>query len=263
MVTGHLGLAGVLSGCVVERRVQLDPREGGTRQDGGAPDADRAALSARPGDAPAAEPPGPGEHELGVEDERDSLLHLPPAAGNGQPLPLVVALHGAGGGTGGPLSMWRAVADEFGFAVLAPASRGSTWDAIGGRYGTDVDVVDRSLRRAFELVRVDPGRIAVTGFSDGASYALGLGLANGDLFQDVAAFSPGYVPPSRRVGEPRIFVSHGTADEVLPIDRTGRRIAADLEEDGYDVTYVEFEGGHTVPPDILRRAADRLAGSSG
>jgi poly(3-hydroxybutyrate) depolymerase len=42
---------------------------------------------------------------------------------------------------------------------------------------------------------VDPQRICVSGFSDGASYALSLGLANGDLFTHVAAFSPGFMRP--------------------------------------------------------------------
>lgn len=261
IAAGQLGLAGALSGCVVERRVEMDPRNGGTRQGGGAPDGGRAALSARPGDSAPARPPEPGEHELGVVDERDSLLFLPSSAGSGEPVPLVFSLHGAGGSAQGGLDLLRSTAAEHGFAVLAPSSRNSTWDAVRGRYGPDVEILDRSLRRAFELVRVDPERIAVAGFSDGASCALGLGLANGDLFGDVVAFSPGFVPPAGRSGTPRIFVSHGAADDVLPVDRTSRRIVPRLEEDGYDVTYAEFEGGHAVPPRVVRRAAEWLGWS--
>ncbi|MEX5269966.1 PHB depolymerase family esterase [Kocuria sabuli] len=245
-----LGPAGLLAGCGEQGwRPDLGGAGGGT---------DRAALSARPGGAPTAAPPGPGEHALGVEDERDSLLYVPASAGTDRAVPLLVSLHGAGGGARGGLDLLRAVADEHGVAVLAPASRGSTWDAVGGRYGADVDVVDRSLRRTSELLRVDPERIAVAGFSDGASYALGLGLANGELFGDVVAFSPGFVPPARRAGQPRAFVSHGAADEVLPIERTSRRIVQELEEDGYDVTFVEFEGGHAVPPEVVRQAVEWL-----
>lgn len=253
---GRLGLVALLAGCVVEREVPVDPRGGSGRPDGRAQDG-RAALSARPGEAAAAERPGPGEHGLGVEQERDSILYVPPSAGDG-PVPLVVSLHGAGGRARHGLDLLRGGADEHGFAVLAPASRGSTWDAVRDGYGPDVDVLDRSLRRAFELLRVDPERIAVAGFSDGASYALGLGLANGDLFGGVLAFSPGFVPPAGRTGTPRVFVSHGTGDEVLPVDRTSRRIVARLEEDGYDVTYAEFDGEHAVPPAIVRRAVEWL-----
>ncbi|MFI7742225.1 alpha/beta hydrolase [Kocuria rhizosphaericola] len=255
-VAGQLALVGTLPGCVVERRVPTDPRDYGARRGGGAAGDDREALSARPGNAPPAEPAGPGEHELGVADEGDSLLFLPSSAGPRGPVPLVVSLHGAGGSARGGLDLLRSAAAEHGFAVLAPSSRESTWDAVRGRYGPDVDVLDRSLRRAFELVRVDPERIALAGFSDGASYALGLGLANGMLFGAVMAFSPGFVPPAARTGTPRIFVSHGAADDVLPVDRTSRRIVPQLEEDGYDVTYAEFEGGHAVPPPIVRRAVE-------
>jgi predicted esterase len=55
-----------------------------------------------------------------------------------------------------------------------------------------------------------------------------------------------------------VFVSHGTRDDVLPIDRTSRRIVPALRDDGYDVTYREFDGGHVVPPEVAREAVDRL-----
>jgi predicted esterase len=56
-----------------------------------------------------------------------------------------------------------------------------------------------------------------------------------------------------------VFVSHGDADDVLPIDRTSRRIVPDLRDDGYDVTYREFTGPHTIPVEIAREAVDWLA----
>ena len=58
----------------------------------------------------------------------------------------------------------------------------------------------------------------------GASYALSVGLTNGDLFSDILAFSPGFMAPAVRHGAPNIFISHGTQDTVLPIDRCSRRI---------------------------------------
>lgn len=214
----------------------------------------RAALTARPGDVPAGNPPSPGTHALEIERTRDCLLHVPALPDHAAAAPLPVALHGAGGSAEAALSLLHPVADAFGLLLLAPASRGSTWDGVRGGYGPDVDVLDRSLQRAFHLAAVDPARVGVAGFSDGASYALGLGLANGGLFRRVLAFSPGFVPPAGRTGTPRVFVSHGTADRVLPIDRTSRRVVPALEEDGYDVEYVEFEGGHTVPAAVVLRA---------
>ena len=61
------------------------------------------------------------------------------------------------------------------------------------------------------------------------------------------------VPP-HRVGRPRIWISHGTDDRVLPVARCGRRLAHELDAGGYDVTYEEFDGGHVVPPDLVTAA---------
>jgi predicted esterase len=147
-----------------------------------------------------------------------------------------------------------------GLILLALASRGPTWDVIvgRGRYGLDVAAIDRALECTFSRYAVDPARIAVGGYSDGASYALSLGITNGDLFTHVLAFSPGFMVPAGRRGRgaPRIFVSHGTHDGWLPIDRCSRRIVPQLEHAGYEVRYREFEGGHVVPPEIGREATD-------
>src|SRR5262249_11709837 len=113
-----------------------------------------------------------------------------------------------------------------------------------------------ALAMTFNRCAVDPAHLGIGGFSDGASYALSLGLTNGDRFTHILAFSPGFVPPAAQVGSPLIFVSHGPRDPVLPIDRCSRRIVPRLERAGYDVTYVEFDGPHTVPPEIARRGLD-------
>ena len=94
----------------------------------------------------------------------------------------------------------------------------------------------------------------------GASYALSLGLANGDLFTHVLAFSPGFVVPGPRVGRPAAYVSHGRDDGVLPIERTTRRIVPWLRESGYPVITREFNGAHTVPPAIAEDAVRWVSG---
>jgi phospholipase/carboxylesterase len=45
--------------------------------------------------------------------------------------------------------------------------------------GLDVDVIDRTLRAANTLLDIDSSRVAFAGYSDGASYALSLGITNG------------------------------------------------------------------------------------
>jgi predicted esterase len=195
---------------------------------------------------------------LGLAGARDGYLYVPTGYQSGYPAPLVVLLHGAGEDARDGLALLRAQADRHGLILLSPSSREYTWDLVvgRGRYGPDVAAIDRALEETFSRYGVDPTRVAVGGYSDGASYALSLGIANGDLFTHVLAFSPGFVAPTERVGSARIFVSHGTRDRWLPIERCSRRIVPQLECAGYELRYREFEGGHVVPPGIGREAAE-------
>jgi phospholipase/carboxylesterase len=108
------------------------------------------------------------------------------------------------------------------------------------------------MRLAADELSKPAARVAIGGFSDGASYGISLGLLNGDLFRSIVAFSPGFVISGTPLGKPRIFISHGTNDRILPIDRCGRRIAANLIARGYDATFREFDGDHEIPNDIAR-----------
>jgi phospholipase/carboxylesterase len=210
-------------------------------------------LKARPGSGASATAT-PGLQKLGLRADRDALLYIPESSKKFDKAPLVVSLHGASRNAERGIELLRSLADEHGFLLLAPASEAGTWDAIGGAYGPDPAFINRALARTFELRRADSARIAMAGFSDGASYSLSIGLANGDLFRVVFGFSPGFIVPGERVGKPPVFISHGTIDNVLPIDECSRRIVPELKREGYRVTYREFEGKHTLPPEVAAEA---------
>lgn len=213
---------------------------------GQAPVAVPGRLSARPRRGSATTlTSGP----LGLGGERDGVVQLPPQAG-GDPLPLILMLHGATQSGTRMMSRIGEAAAAAGIVVVAPDSRNGTWDAIRGEFGVDVEYLDRVLDHVFARVNVDPTRLAIAGFSDGASYALSLGLANGDLFPHVLAFSPGFVIRAPERGRPRFFVSHGTSDQILPIDVCSRVIVPALRTRGFDVTFREFNGRHELPPAI-------------
>lgn len=203
-------------------------------------------LEARPSLDLAAHPSEPGLHPLGLDPGRDGLLFLPEGHVAG-PRPLMLSLHGAGGSAASALSGLQALAGELGFIVLAPDSRGPTWDVLIDGFGPDVEFIDRALRRTFDNHEVDPRKIAVEGFSDGASYALSLGITNGDLFDSIVALSPGFAAAGGAHGSPKVWVSHGTDDPVLSIDATSRRLAPALERSGFHLRYTEFKGGHSAP----------------
>jgi len=197
-----------------------------------------------------------GETPLGLADERDGLLYVPASYDPAVAIPLFVALHGAGGRADNWTGFFDAC-DARGMALLAIDARQVTWDRIQGSFGPDVEFLDRAMGHTFDRVNVDSRRIVLGGFSDGASYALSLGPANGNLFSRIIAFSPGFArPPEGRVGRPRIFVSHGTLDSILPVENAREVIVPVFRDEGYEVEYVEFEGGHEVPPEIGSRALD-------
>jgi predicted esterase len=162
--------------------------------------------------------------------------------------------HGAGGDGEAGLGPFLASADELGLLLLGVDARGATWDVIRGAFGDDVAFLDEALGNVFQAFAVDPAHISAAGFSDGASYALSIGLINGDLFGRIVAFSPGFMVPGARRGRPEIFVTHGVDDRVLPIDRCSRRLVPQLLAEGYTVDYREFSGGHTVPHDLAAEA---------
>jgi phospholipase/carboxylesterase len=201
-------------------------------------------LTAKPPASPSSEPAKPGLHRLG-----QALLYVPPGDGSKR---LVVTFHGATESPEGALALLRPYADRAGLMLLAPKSRGVTWDIVQGGFGPDVAALDRLLERVFAAYPVEG--VAAAGFSDGASYALSLGLINGDLFDSVIAFSAGFIALGEPRGQPRLFVSHGTHDSVLPIGRTSRRGVPRLRASGYNVRYREFDGDHEVPPRIAREA---------
>ncbi len=190
---------------------------------------------------------------LGLASGRDGVIQMPSAAPKGK-VPLLVFLHGATQNGARMLQRIGPAADDAGVAVLAPDSRDGTWDGIRDNFGPDVEFLNRALAHVFARLDVDSSRLAIGGFSDGASYALSLGLANGDLFPRVVACSPGFVIQAPARGRARFFISHGTADQILPIDQCSRVIVPRLRGMGYEVTYREFEGRHELPPDIATAA---------
>jgi phospholipase/carboxylesterase len=193
----------------------------------------------------------PGEHRLDLGGGRFGYLRVNRGARG--PRPLLLALHGAGSGARGGLYAFRGGWDTPGLVLVAPAARGTTWSALRGA-DADLETVERGLRYAFARCRIDPARVGVGGFSDGATYALALGLANGRLFRSVIALSAGGVLGDDFRGKPRVFVAHGTRDNVLPVSQTSDVIVRELREAGYRVTYVRFDAGHEVLDGVTRRA---------
>ncbi len=187
-----------------------------------------------------ADDPKPGARRLGLADgDRDGLLYVPRGFAADVPLPLIVMLHGAGG-SATSVDYTFPLADEIGALVLAPDSREWTWDALIGGFGPDLAFIGKAFRDVAGRFAIERAHVALAGHSDGASYALSMGIGFGDVFTHLMAFSPGVMQPIEVHGKPRIFISHGTSDAVMPIDETSRKFVPRLEALEYDVTYREY-----------------------
>ena len=198
--------------------------------------------------------PGPGRRPLKLGDDRDGFVYAPSGYDGRTALPLLVMLHGAGN-TSLSVQYSLACADEFSVIVLAPDSRDErTWDGVLRSWGPDVEFIGNAVAQTVERFRVDRGHVGVGGFSDGASYALSFGITFGDQFKHVIAMSPGVMQPMAVRGKPRIFISHGTSDPIMPIDITSRKFVPKLQSLGYDVTYREYDGRHAPSAPVVREA---------
>lgn len=198
---------------------------------------------------------------------RNGLLYIPPD--HAEPLPLLILLHKAGGSASewfGGSGSYAAYAEKGHFIILAPESPGQSWGTGPKTWGYDYLAINRALEEAFTRCAIDRSRIAIGGFSDGASYALSLGLANGDVFSDIIAFSPGFIVRAQARGRqgprgvkiPLVYIAHGLSDNVLPIASTSRIFVSSLRKNGYNVEFREFSGGHHVSREVADQAMSWL-----
>jgi phospholipase/carboxylesterase len=209
-------------------------------------------LTSRPLTAVTGPPLAPGSHPLGLGRRRDGRLLVPKSLPGQGPVGLLVFLHGHSNTGDWTVEATAPSAEREGILVLAPSSRRSTWNRR--EPGRDVAFLDGALARVFERYMIDRRRLVLAGYSDGGTFALQVGLANGDLFSHVIALAAEKLVPAPRSGRPPVLVLHARGDTVHPIDATSRRIVPALRAAGYQVTYEEPEGGHWLTPEMIPRA---------
>ena len=211
---------------------------------------------------PTEPPPAPGRHPLGLFETRDAVLCVPEGLDPRRAVPLVVLFHGGGGSAERILPMLEAASQARGFLLLAPQSLFPTWDIVIAGNGPDRERLDAALAWVAARFLLDPTRLVFAGHSDGGSYALSLGLTNGDVVTHLIVSSAGFLSVQVQAGAPRIFLSHGIRDAQIRIDRSGRVHAAKLRQAGYDVRYVEYDGPHAYQPAVVALAVDFVLGGA-
>lgn len=192
--------------------------------------------------------------------------NLPPG-----PRPLLVLLHGHSHDHVQFIRMVEPWADHCGGIIFAPRASRITWDIIANartleksrsaprnaprKFGVDAARVDGELKSLFATAPIDPNKVALMGFSDGASYALSLGLANPALFKWVIALSPGFALwPDQVALSQHVFIAHGHQDQRLSFENTRDGIVAPLKAAKVAVEFREFDGDHVMVGAHIREA---------
>jgi polyhydroxybutyrate depolymerase len=171
--------------------------------------------------------------------QRRYVVHAPQRQAGAALVPLVIVLHGAGGNGRNALEQgrWVEKADAEGFVVVAPEgtaehedrrrsllSNPQTWNAgpgIGSSAAArGVDDVGFIRDLIDELVRtrgIDPRRVFVTGFSNGAAMAFRVGAELSDRVAAIAPVSNGLLVPVPALARPvSLLLIWGTADPLNP-----------------------------------------------
>lgn len=188
--------------------------------------------------------------------------------------PLLTVLHGAGRQDELLLRGCRGEAEARQALFLIPRSFHMTWDLIaqaagGGRSPEgapppsprpDLDFLEFAYDLIYRRYPVDAGRQALLGYSDGASYALSVGLSNPQIFRAVLGWAAGFLalnPAAAEPGTPRpaVLLEYGSHDELFPFEQVALPMRAQLEDLGCQVTFRVDEGGRHWPSGSFQREA--------
>lgn len=203
----------------------------------------------------------PDKDNTGLFDNRDPETHsggytcfIPETYDGKSNWPMVIALHG-GYGTGRDfIWYWLREARSRKFLLAAPNSTGSTWSFDNE---TDQIAINEMVTKLSLRYRIDPKRILLTGFSDGAIYSLILGLQENSPFIALAPISGVLHPVNLQTApQKRIYMTHGSWDWMFSIEKA-RQAADILRKAGANMTFKEIEQlSHTYPREQNRFILD-------
>ncbi|WP_188051647.1 alpha/beta hydrolase [Flavobacterium sp. GP15] len=116
------------------------------------------------------------------------------------------------------------------------------------------DLIAKFIDELIQTYPIDAQNVSLIGFSQGSILSYAVALSYPEKVQKVVAMS-GYLNLDivaedylkNNFSNLKIFASHGTVDQVIPID-WARKTPAILENLGIEVTYKEYPIGHGVAP---------------
>jgi phospholipase/carboxylesterase len=124
------------------------------------------------------------------------------------------------------------------------------------------------ISSSVEQLSVPAERVVVGGFSQGGIMSLSLLLTRPELMTAAVVMHSRLLPevaplmaPAAALRGRRIWVSHGTTDQVMPL-ANAHDIRDRVQELPIELSYAEFPGGHEIRPAELSAAMTWLNGLS-
>ncbi|CAI5497260.1 unnamed protein product [Closterium sp. Naga37s-1] len=148
----------------------------------------------------------------------DGLVYVPSTYTEASSCPILVALHTEEGDAKEALAPFVQYAEQHRLLLVAPDARDVLWDCSFEGANMDATFIDKAMETAFNRFSIDPESVCLSGFSEGGTMAMALGLRNSQLFSHVMAFTPGMIDLPCYQDGPDIFISHGTSDPDRGID---------------------------------------------
>ena len=217
--------------------------------------------------------------QAATEDSAFHYLVRQPKTAQRKP-PVIILLHGVGSNEQDLFSFSDQLPDSFlVFSLRAPITMGQgsyAWYPVSFANGKpDADVAQAGKSRAFILAFIDhieqtmsadAAQVYLCGFSQGAIMSYYTALTHPARIRGFAALSgrvlvdlKAQVTDSTAVRKLKVFIGHGTADNVLQV-QYGRDAAAWLGLLGIVPVYKEYNEGHTICTEELMDVVNWLKG---
>ena len=206
--------------------------------------------------------PSPTGHIFVERGDSRAVLLTPAEMDPAKRYPLITVLHGAGRQDEMLVKACRDQPETRDALFLVPRSLLPTWDLIASPERPDLDFLEYAYDLIYRRYPVDPDRQALLGYSDGASYALSVGLSNPRIFRAVMGWAAGFIALAPAFDpdaapKPAVLLEYGTHDELFPFDRVALPMRENLRRAGYTVEFRVDQGGkHWPSADFLPEALD-------
>jgi phospholipase/carboxylesterase len=208
-----------------------------------------------------------------VEGRSSTLPYLTVFPDNYEPeqrYPMIVCLHGRGADMRDLAGLAPAI-DQQGYLYVCPNApvtisigpgyTGQAWYEPGGSPSPAameqaLTALDGVVRDVFAEYQVEPGQAILLGFSQGGAMTYRYGMLRPEMFAGLVILSgalrnPEALFPHLPAGrEQRIFIAHGTYDQVVPVELS-QDATSFLSAQGYQPLYREYPMGHEITPEVL------------